>query len=131
MKKAIFILFAVVLTATTNAQVRYTSAPDTNTNATTSYVTFNSVNSRVKSFQASVTKVSGTVTGYVILQGTVDGAAWVNVNTDTLLFTNASATVAKVWTVTATSYNSYRAQFTTSGTQVSFLKLSYLRRQDE
>lgn len=120
---------AVVLAASTQAQVRYVSAPDTNTNATTSYVTFNSIGSNLKGIQASVTKISGTVGGTVILQGTVDGTLWVTVS-DTLTLTN-TATQSKVWVLSATSYNSYRAAFTTTGTQVSYLKLSYLRRQDE
>jgi len=128
-KKVIFILLAVVLAASTQAQVRYVSAPDTNTNATTSYVTFNSIGSNLKGIQASVTKISGTVGGTVILQGTVDGTLWVTVS-DTLTLTN-TATQSKVWVLSATSYNSYRAAFTTTGTQVSYLKLSYLRRQDE
>ncbi len=129
MKKVILILIAAFGLTTIKAQVRYTSSPDTNTNATTSYVTFASINSKVKGIQASVTKVSGTVGGTVILQGTIDGTLWVTVS-DTLTLTN-TATQSKVWVLSATSYNSYRAAFTTTGTQVSFLKLSYLRRQDE
>ena len=103
---------------------------DTTTNADTNYVTIKSVGSHVKAIQATVTKVSGTVAGTVILQGTVDGIAWVNVNTDTLTLTD-QATNTKVWTISSTIYNSYRVQYKTSGTQVSYLNLSYLRRPDE
>jgi len=103
---------------------------DTTTNADTNYVTIKSVGSNLKSIQATVTKVSGTVGGTVILQGTVDGIGWVNVNTDTLTLSD-QATNSKVWLITSTSYNSYRVQYKTSGTQVSYLNLSYLRRPDE
>lgn len=109
---------------------RIVSATDTNTNATTTYVTFASIKSKVKSFQATVTKISGTVAGTVLLQGTIDGSAWVDLNTDTLTLAN-QATNTKVWTITSTSYNSYRAKFTTTGTQVSYMTLAYMRRPDE
>lgn len=109
---------------------RVVSANDTTSNADTNYVYIKSVGSHLKAIQATVTKVSGTVAGTVILQGTVDGIAWVNVNTDTLTLTD-QATNTKVWVLTSTSYNSYRVQYKTSGTQVSYLNLSYMRRPDE
>lgn len=104
---------------------------DTSTNSDTISIAYNSIGSRVKAFQASVYKVSGTVTGYVLLRGTVNGTDWFDVNTDTLTNTN-QATNKKVWLITATNFNSYRAEYrVASGTQVSILSFSYVRRPDE
>lgn len=127
MKKLLFILLAVIATCA-NAQKREVSVKDTNTNAVTSYVNFNSVASRVKAFQASVTKVSGTVAGKVYLEATIDGSQWQKL--DSLVLSDVT-TQTKLFPISATSYNSYRANFTTTGTQVSYLIFSMLRRPDE
>lgn len=130
MKKYLFLLslFLLSLSICTNAQTRVVSAADTNTNAASSYINYNSVASKVKGFQATVGKVSGTVAGKVYLQGTIDGIAWVTL--DSLALTDV-AIQTKVFPISSTSYNSYRAYFSTTGTQKSYLKFSVLRRSDE
>lgn len=128
MKKLLFILLAAVAMITAKAQVRVVSLPDTNVNAVTSYINYNTVQSKVKAFQASVKKVSGTVAGKVYLEATVDGGQWVKL--DSLVLTDVAAQT-KVFPISATSYNSYRANFSTTGTQVSYLIFSMLRRPDE
>ena len=110
------------------AQIRTISSRDTNTNAATSYVNIKSIASKVKSFQATVTKISGTVAGKVYLQGTVDGTAFITI--DSLVLSD-QAINSKVFPITSTLYNSYRGQFTSTGTQSSYLILSVLRRPDE
>ena len=119
---------ALVMTMGVKAQIRTVSAPDTAINADTSTINFNSIASKVKSFQATVSKISGTVAGKVYLQGTVDGNAWLNI--DSLVLTNV-ITNTKVFPAYPTIYNSYRAYFITSGTQQSVLTLAALRRPDE
>lgn len=130
MKNYLFLLslFLLSLSICTNAQTRVVSTADTNTNAASSYINYNSVASKVKGFQATVIKVSGTVAGKVYLQGTIDGIAWVTL--DSIALTDV-ATQTKVFPISSTSYNSYRAHFSTTGTQKSYLKFSVLRRSDE
>jgi len=129
MKKIFIVLLIGLITAfNVKAQIRKTSLADTNVNAATSYVSFNSIASKVKSFQATVTKISGTVAGKVYLQGTVDGIAFINI--DSLVLSDQTIN-SKLFPVTSTIYNSYRGQFTTTGTQSSILLLTVLRRPDE
>jgi len=129
MNKIVFVLLIALSAAfSVKAQIRKSSLPDTNINAATSYVSFNSIASKVNSFQATVKKISGTVAGKVYLQGTIDGLAFINI--DSLVLTDQSIN-SKVFPVTSTIYNSYRGQFTTTGTQSSYLILTVLRRPDE
>lgn len=109
------------------AQVSFVSR-DTSNAADTVIVTFAGVASGIKSFQTTVTKLSGTVGGKVYLQGTIDGNAWVNI--DSLSNTNI-ATNTKLFPVTTTHYYSYRAYYISTGTQSSILTFSYMRRPDE
>jgi hypothetical protein len=102
-------------------------APDTAINTDTVAIVFTGIPSKIKSFQATTKKVSGTVAGKVYLQGTNDGN-WLNV--DSLTVTDV-ATTTKLFTLTSTIYFSYRAYYITTGTQRSILNFSYLRRQDE
>jgi DNA gyrase/topoisomerase IV subunit B len=100
---------------------------DTALNTDTAIIQFTAIPSKVKSFQATVYKLGGTVSGKVYLQGTVDGN-WLNI--DSVTVTDIPITT-KLFTVTSTIYYSYRAYYITTGTQLSRLNLSYLRRQDE
>ena len=97
-------------------------------NADTLVISFTNIGSNVKSFQASVSRLSGTAAGTVILQGTVDGN-WVTLK-DTMTLSN-QATNTKVWPICQTTYTSYRAYYIASGTQTSKLTFSYMRRPDE
>ena len=128
MKKILVVLMALCTVFVATAQIRTISSRDTNTNAATSYVNIKSIASKVKSFQATVTKISGTVAGKVYLQGTVDGTAFITI--DSLVLSD-QAINSKVFPITSTLYNSYRGQFTSTGTQSSYLILSVLRRPDE
>lgn len=67
------------------------------------------------SFQAVVTKVSGTVAGYAVIQGSNDGTNYLDVNTDSLLMTNVT-TNTKVFVLTYNSHLHYRIKFVGSGT---------------
>lgn len=105
-------------------------AADTSLNQDTVVVPFVAINSKIKGFQATVTKLTGTIAGGVYLQGTIDGTNWVNIGTnDTLIVTGTIAT--KIWPITTTNYHSYRAWYRSSGSQTSTLTFSYLRRTDE
>jgi hypothetical protein len=139
MKKILFVLAIAaalfVTSSVTNeasAQVVTTAAlaaGDTATNADTVYKTFSTVEDGIVCFQAKVTKISGTVAGHVILQGTVDGTNWQNVNTDTLTLTDV-ATQIKIWPVDHGYYKGYRVRIITSGTQASVITFARLRRYE-
>ncbi|SEW01993.1 hypothetical protein SAMN05428988_1319 [Chitinophaga sp. YR573] len=99
------------------------------TNAATVNLSFNGIGSGLKTIQVAALKVSGTVAGSAYIQATVDGVNWLSV-TDTLTLTNVT-TNTKVWTFTATNYNSYRAVFTGSGSMAATITAALLRRADE
>ena len=67
------------------------------------------------SVQVVTTKYSGTLTGTAILQGSVDGTNYVNINTDTLTFTTGT-TNTKVWVLEGTSFKYYKVNCITTGT---------------
>jgi len=73
------------------------------------------------SFQPVITKYSGTVAGTVLLQGSVDGTNFVNLNTDTLTLTNVT-TNTKVWTVEGSNYYYYKVLAITTGTLSAQIK---------
>jgi hypothetical protein len=108
--------------------VTLNNVKDTAIDATnTVYATITKIKSKVKAFEVTVTKISGTTAGSVVLQGRVANR-WVQI--DTMVLWN-TATQSKVFTVSATTYSDYRAALTGSGTQRSLVSISYLRRTDE
>lgn len=134
MKKILFglLIAAISLITVAKAQTTKKVTGDTLTNSDTAYITFTAIGSRLKAIQPSLTKLSGTVAGTVLLQGTVDGTNWVNVNTDTLTLSNTPTINTKVWLITAgTGYTSYRCRFYTSGTSTALAKAAWLRRTDD
>ena len=101
---------------------------DTMINADTTVIYFIGIGGKVKGFQASVIKVSGTVAGKVYLQGNINGD-WISL--DSLSVTDQPLT-SKLFPITSTTCYSYRAYYITSaGTQKSYLRFGYVRRQDE
>ena len=125
----LFIALALAVVSADAQAVRTVSVPDTLTNTDTSVVSFNSIGSKVKSFQVTAKKISGTISCTVYLQGTVDGIAWSNL--DSLVMANNTTTQTKVVTISATSYNSYRSNAITAGTQSFWYTIAVLRRPDE
>lgn len=129
MKKLIaFIGFIAMFSLAADAQISSRVKGDTLTNADTVYITTDNQLDGLAGLQATVLKVGGTVAGHALLQGTIDGIAWVNVNTDTLTLTNV-ATQSKVWPITANGYKTYRIRYITTGTQVSVPYAAWIRRR--
>lgn len=93
------------------------------TNAATNSVTLTvDGNYRTVSFQALVTKLTGTVTGTTaILSGSVDGTNFVNLNTDTLTCTSATINT-KIWVLEGTSFRYYKITFLGTGTMTAQIK---------
>lgn len=107
---------------------RGTVQGDTMTNATSQTLSTDLTLTNLTGIQATVIKVSGTVAGTAILQGTIDGVGWQAI--DTLTLANV-ATNTQVFAITpdTNNYRQYRVVFTTTGTQVSVPRLAWLRRQ--
>lgn len=75
--------------------------------------------------QAVVTKVSGTVAGTAIIQGSLDGTNWKTIGSDTLTLSNV-ATNTHIWSITPSVYQYHRVYFISSGgSQVSVPKVRY------
>lgn len=107
---------------------RSATVGDTMTNANTQTISTDLTLNSLVGIQASVVKVSGTVAGTAILQGTIDGVGWQAI--DTLTLANV-ATNTEVWAITpdTNNYRQYRVVFATTGTQVSIPRVAWLRRQ--
>jgi len=91
-------------------------ASDTNTNAQTTYVTSYSLPSNTGNFSLQYvgTKISGTVAGTVLLQGSLDGVNYTSV-ADTLTLSD-QAVNTKIWDVSGSKRIKWRFEITTTGT---------------
>lgn len=107
------------------AAVRITST-DTLNDAETVYIALPTLTGGYYSIgiQAVVTKVSGTVGGTAIIQGSLDGANYVTIGSSTLTFSDQAVNTA-VWSITPSTYQYHRVKFVSSGTQVSVPKVYY------
>lgn len=133
MKKILAILSFALAVATVNVHAQtpdvqgtaltYTAALDTNTNATTSYAYIKNVLGSVQSWQFTVTKISGTVGGSVILEASINGTSWFSIG-DTLTLANQATNVNGWLNTTLVRYKHYRARYTTTGTQASYLEFN-------
>jgi len=113
--------------AVNNMLQAYGSTSDTTVNAATSYVGLSLSNYyNTVSFQAVVTKISGTVAGTVTLQGSNDGTNYVTVSssyaTATTLSCTDQTTNTKMFVVTGSPYKYYRLSYTGSGTMSATIK---------
>lgn len=117
--KYIFSLMILLLGLTTEAQTFTFAGRDTVVNAGTK-----TLNLAVKgtnttgAFQVVVTKISGTVAGNVIFQGSVDGTNFINL--DTLATTNV-ATQTEIFTDIPVKYPFYRMTYTGTGTMSAII----------
>lgn len=128
MKKLLFLAAIFIGIGTVQSQVRVTQK-DSLVNVDTSYLNFNGISGHVKSLQVTALKSSGTVSGKIYIEGTVDGLAWVKL--DSLVLADVATYQTKAKEVTNTSYNSYRSECITTGTQKFYNWFSVLRRPDE
>lgn len=114
----LFSLFAVVAFAVAPVQTMTNSGDTITNNGTGSvYQRINAYHATL-AFQAKVTKVSGTVDAYVILQASNDNTNWYPVGTDTLKCAN-QATNTKVWVVSGNAAAYYRLYYYNGGTMVA------------
>lgn len=117
--KYIFSLMILLLGLTTEAQTFTFAGRDTvvNTGTKTLNLAVKGTNT-TGAFQVVVTKISGTVAGNVIFQGSVDGTNFVNL--DTLATTNV-ATQTEIFTDIPVKYPFYRMTYTGTGTMSAII----------
>jgi hypothetical protein len=117
MKKIFFLPLLFLLSAFASAQNSAFSMSgngDTLTVSETEAVDLRVRNNyQTVSFEAVVTKISGTVDGYAILQASNDGTNYKDLNTDSLSFANQT-TNKKIWIIDNSPYVYYRISFVSS-----------------
>lgn len=132
MKKFISILFSLFLitaiSCETKAQVNDFTGTDTIEDAATVNIDLQLKNSAANvAVQSLITKVSGTVAGTCLLQGSLDGTNFSDITTDTFTLANV-ATQNKLWDVAPNKYLHYRITCTGSGTMAAISSGKALRR---
>lgn len=123
--KKLFSLLAIALVATVSMNAQSTKLiAKTVTGVDTIY--FQNVPSNIMSFQTTFTKTGGTVSGKLILEGTIEGT-YVGIDSLTLA-DNANKQTLKT-NLTSTNFLSYRVRYTSAS--AATLRSAYLRRLDE
>jgi hypothetical protein len=114
-----------------NASAQYVTrtAKDTATNAVTHYIIVPSTVDGITGIEASVTKISGTVAGTLSLQGRIDSlSGWTSISSTTYTATDV-ASQKFIWPIAVQSFNGFRVQYTTTGTQSSSFGLPIAKGQ--
>lgn len=139
MKKYLFFLFiglSFLISNTTNAQVSvqrsyagWLGALDTLTNADTTTYTVGIAGSKSNiTFQTNVLKISGTVAGTIKVYGSADGGTnYVTTALTSVTITDGSVNYSIPYTVN--SYDHYKVQIITSGTQACSQRTRLLYRE--
>ena len=122
------ISFTVASVPTTTAKAQSTKLVTKSITAVDT-ITFSQVPSKIKSFNYTILKSSGTLAGYVILEGGTISGEWYSI--DTLTLANNTNLQKKVVMITSTDYLNYRWRNTNSSSATCAVKAAYLRRTDE
>lgn len=132
MKKLLFMLIALVASASVQAQVASFLSPfnltsDTVSNTATVFLTSPAIGpapATTTTVWVGVTKISGTVGGTITLQGSIDGTNWKAMNTvgtqtalATITATDASNTYH--WILQGSPMPYYRVSWTGTGTMAA------------
>lgn len=136
-----FLAFTILAAAIpASAQVVSRKAKDSTSNSATKYITWNNVPTGTTSWTLSGIKVSGTVSGYGILQVATDTLPTVSTRVfedfvndrgtrDTLFFTDIATIQMHVFKApNPLSVNAARFKIVTSGTQKLYLYGTHLQR---
>jgi hypothetical protein len=127
MKKLIYMVAFLTLAITFTSNAQRVSA--TSINAVGDTITFNPMPSKLLVFQATVTKSSGTISGKVYLEGTIDGT-WIKMDSLTLSNVTTNSKMFPGAEEMGTSYLGYRFNYVPTGTQTSTLIVAYTRKVD-
>ena len=127
MKKLILLLVVLFAGLGLSAQTNFTNSGDTITNSGTVSATAEIKNAGGVSIQAVVTKISGTVAGTAVLQGSLDGSTYYTFAADTLTLSDVSSQTL-IWNVAENYYINYKVLFTESGTMSAKAEAFYRKR---
>lgn len=122
---AVSLSVASVPTVSVQAQTTKTYSK---TITTADTITFTNVPSNLMAFQYTYDETSGTSAGEINLYGTINGE-WVYI--DSLALVDQAAAQTKVFTISTTTYLSYRFIITNTSSATGTVKATYLRRPDE
>lgn len=115
------------------AQTKLTPVTDTLTNADTTYLSLSKISGYYNSvaIQVNASKISGTVGGSAVVQGSVDGTNYIDLPTavaDSMSLTNGSS--SHIWAIESPPYPYYRVKIITSGTQKSAFQGYWLGKRE-
>ncbi len=144
MKKLLILTIAFMLSGVAaNAQTYtmksvYGNSTDSVTNAGNNYLKTTAVSGEgAITVQLVVTKLSGTAAGTAVIQGSLDGTNWVNINyatggqtgamNDTFALTDVTSQTY-AWFLPASPYIYYRVYVVGSGTQLIRLAATLIKR---
>lgn len=128
MKRIAMILSAVLLIST--AMMAQERVDGTHSITAADTITLTAVKSKVVGLQATYVETSGTSAGKFYIQGTIDGRAWVHIDSSKSLSDVTTAQTVVV-AVTVTTYASYRCINSNTSSAVGTFYFNALRRPDE
>jgi len=142
MKKFIFLLAFVALAFSANAQVVAMKATTGNTSDTVTNTGTEVLSAQVNGYnkvvtvQVLITRLSGTLAGNVVLQGSLDGTTYTTLtqvaqpsNNDTVTLTNVAATSC-IYVIEPSKYLYYRVSVTGSGTMTARISAKIMGRKE-
>lgn len=127
MKNFLFSIVALIGVTAVQAQVP-TRSSKTITAADT--LAQSNVGDRVVALQATYVETSGTSAGKFYLEGSVDGVAWVHIDSSKSL-SDITTAQSVVVAVTATTYRDYRVRCSNTSSATGTLYFTVLRRTDD
>ncbi len=117
-------------TTDANAQLTKTFVPtgaDSLVNAASITIACTPTDNNTVGFHVTGTRASGTVAGYIVIQGSLDGTTWAPGDTVTLV--NAASILASLPVTNQLPFVRYRAVVTTTGTsKVTGIRAHVIRR---
>lgn len=127
MKRILFALLAVLTVTISQAQVP-TRSKKTITTADT--ITHSNVGSKVVGLQATYLETSGTSAGKFYFEGTIDGLAWVHIDSSKSL-SDVTTYQTIIVTATSTPYKDYRVRCSNTSSATGTLWFTLFRRPDD
>lgn len=127
MKKVLFLAASFLFLGAVYAQV---PVPSKKTVTTADTITLSNIGSKVVSYQATYLEINGTSAGKFYLEGTVDGRAWVHIDSSKSV-TDVTTYQTVIVTATATPYRSVRARFSNTSSATGTFWFTALRRPDD
>ena len=128
--------FAVTVSSVNVAQAQVSDmvssdnfTTDTVTNTGTAYLSLKLTGYYTVSIQVNVTKISGTLGGTIVLQGSLDGTNYVTIPSSSSLTVTNVASQGYLWTYSNSPYLYYRVLATGTGTMSGIISAKIMYRK--